>query len=131
MHEETDWSTLYDALILRYTVCTGYAEAIYCLFNLAGIDCLYLCGSVVEDHVAEFHAWNEARINGKWYIFDATWDSSVLSAGVSRDRLIFFGLSDEVSDRYAVRKPWEFMASVRPACEELLDPDYQPIIPKD
>lgn len=123
-YEETDWSTLYDALIRRSTVCTGYAEAIYCLFNLAGIDCLYLCGSVVQsDHSTEFHAWNEAKINGKWYIFDATWDSSLQREGLAGEGFAFFGLSDSMSDYYAVRKPWSFMASVAPACNGILDPD--------
>ena len=122
-YEETDWSTLYDALILRSTVCTGYAEALYCLFNLAGIDCLYLSGSVSQDHVVDFHAWNEAKINGVWYIFDATWDSNLLQMGLLGEKLAFFGLSDAASDAFAVRKPWPFMASVAPVCSELLDPD--------
>ena len=129
-YEETDWSTLYDALILRSTVCTGYAEAIYCLFNLAGIECLYLSGSVVRDHVTDFHAWNEAKINGKWYIFDATWDANLLQNDYPLDgKLVFFGLSDAVSDRYKERKPWPFMASVAPACGEILDPEVLLIIP--
>ena len=122
-YEETDYSMLYDAMILHSTVCTGYSEAIYCLFNLAGIDCLYLSGSVVENNVAEFHAWNEAKVNGKWYIFDSTWDSSLMHYDTPFDQLVFFGLSDAVSDHYAIRKPWPFMASVAPACSDVLDPD--------
>lgn len=126
-YEETDFSMLYDALILHSTVCTGYSEALYCLFNLAGIDCLYLTGSVSVDHVADFHAWNEAKINGKWYIFDATWDSSCMHNDPPVDLLLFFGLSDAISDRLAERKPWPFMVSVAPACNDILDPN-NPIV---
>lgn len=120
---ETDWNTLYDALILHYTVCSGFSEAIYCLFNLAGIDCLYVTGTVYNKDNMGLHAWNLAKLDGSWYVFDATWDSILLQAGDFGDVLFFFGISDAVVNQYGERFIHRFLAPVVPACDHLLDPN--------
>ena len=82
---ETEWNLLYDALIGHLTVCNGYHEAIYVLFNLAGIDCLRIDGyyaikNPYNDSLVSGHIWNVARINGIYYEFDSTWDTGVCPA---------------------------------------------------
>ena len=62
------YNFLYDSLVNKSAVCTGYATAIYYLFNLAGIDCVYVSYS----DGSFGHAWNAAKIDGDYYIFDAT-----------------------------------------------------------
>ena len=47
-------------------VCGDYAEMFCILANHAGLEC-YVC-------VSETHAWNIAKIDGKYYHFDALWD---------------------------------------------------------
>lgn len=47
-------------------VCGDYAEMFCILDNHAGLEC-YVC-------VSETHAWNIAKIDGKYYHFDALWD---------------------------------------------------------
>ena len=93
-------SPLYDALIKKSCVCTGYAEAIYCLFNLAGIDCIKTASAVGKDGRAEgAHMWNVARIDGDYYHFDATWDASG-----NNGKTEYFGLSTEtmIKDHYRI-----------------------------
>ncbi len=118
---ETDWHTLYDALVLHSTVCSGFSEAIYCLFNMAGIDCLCVNGTVYNKGNIGRHAWNLAKLDGTWYVFDATWDSTLLQAGDFGDVLFFFGISDALVNQYGERYIHRFLASVAPTCDHLLD----------
>ena len=50
-------------------VCAGYAFALQYLLMRAGIQSYYVVGIAGENH-----AWNLAKIDGKWYYVDATWD---------------------------------------------------------
>ena len=56
------------ALIDGWAVCQGYAEAYQWLLEEAGIEAKLVNGYN--------HAWNIAKIDGKWYQFDATWDEA-------------------------------------------------------
>lgn len=74
---DDDWHLLYDTLIRHKTVCTGFADALYYLYNLAGIDCQVVYGTVNDgsegaEDVA--HEWNIATLGEHSYYFDATWD---------------------------------------------------------
>ena len=43
-----------------------------------GEEIVYVVGdsrSSTSDLEGQLHAWNAARINGQWYLIDATWDS--------------------------------------------------------
>lgn len=64
-HNSLDQS-IYSAIIMKKTVCVGYAGCLYMLLNAAGID------SGIINSVS--HDWNIVRINGIWYNLDATWD---------------------------------------------------------
>lgn len=56
----------YDGLFNGKGVCGDYAEMFAILSNHAGVEC-YVC-------VSETHAWNIAKIDGKYYHFDTLWD---------------------------------------------------------
>ena len=117
------WNALYDALVNHDTVCQGYAEAVSTLFNLAGIDCLTVSGPVVAADISvDSHAWNVAKVNGQWYIFDATWDNT--DQGKHPYRPLFFGISQELANHYMMRRPFSFWEGIVPACNEILDPSY-------
>ncbi|HEY9644734.1 MAG TPA: transglutaminase domain-containing protein, partial [Chroococcidiopsis sp.] len=62
----------------RTAVCAGYAKLLEALGKAAGAEILYIVGdsrSQTSDLNGQSHAWNAARINGDWYLIDATWDS--------------------------------------------------------
>lgn len=73
-----DWSlknrTANGALFDGKTVCSGYADAYNLLLNLAGIESYLITGTAGKNGDIGGHAWNMAKINGKWVYFDATWD---------------------------------------------------------
>ena len=60
----------YGALVEGKAVCEGYAEALQCLLQCAGIQSVQVYGS----SRGENHAWNMVRIDGEYYLTDLTWD---------------------------------------------------------
>lgn len=65
----------YDAYVLLstgYGVCDNYAAAFTVLTRAIGLDS-YRVGGQVESYSGGYtgHAWNNVRINGKMYVFDA------------------------------------------------------------
>ncbi len=70
-------------------VCDGYASAFKILCNAVGIECTIPRGFSKTSG----HAWNQAKINGKWYNFDVCWGDTMYRNRISYD---FFGKSDKV-----------------------------------
>lgn len=56
--------SLYSSLILKETVCAGYAALFQCMCNYFDIP--------VVEAVSESHGWNRVRINDTWYEIDTT-----------------------------------------------------------
>ncbi len=48
--------------------CQGFADALYLLCGLCGMEAVYRCGPGEK----RLHVWNEVRIDGKWRIADAS-----------------------------------------------------------
>lgn len=57
------------------TVCNGYALTFATLASMAGLEAKYVTG-----YAGEAHAWNEVKVDGKWYCVDSTWGKSVGSS---------------------------------------------------
>jgi len=60
----------YSALINRRAVCQGIAQLTYRLLMDAGVSCRIIPGYGNSGD----HAWNIAKVGGKYYYIDATWD---------------------------------------------------------
>lgn len=110
---EQGWSLLYDTLVKKRTVCTGYAEALYVMCNLAGVDCLTVSGLMQGGIYG--HVWNVARVDGSWYMFDATWDE-----GTAPERYRFFGVTEESLSAYDKRYMETLAQEYCPKCTETL-----------
>lgn len=62
-------------------VCQGYAELSEAMLRAVGVPCMWLAGyaegaSEGSDPTEPNHAWNAAYADGRWVIFDSTWDSA-------------------------------------------------------
>lgn len=67
-----DCHDAYGALVNKYAVCQGYAEAFKLICDIYNIPCVYISG--VTDGGGG-HAWNGVQMDdGKWYLIDATWN---------------------------------------------------------
>lgn len=67
----------------RKGVCSGYARLMKALGDAAGLEVAYITGDYRDftgNLSGEGHAWNGVKINGKWYLMDATWDAGYLTS---------------------------------------------------
>ncbi|MBK6697101.1 MAG: hypothetical protein IPG50_33675 [Myxococcales bacterium] len=81
-HEDGDAESVFRR---RTGVCAGYARLLEELGKVTGDEIVYVVGdarSYREPMKGEPHAWNAAKINGRYYLIDATWDAG----GVNSDR---------------------------------------------
>ena len=98
-------------------VCEGYSVFYKFLLESAGIHAMYLAGMC--DFTSEMpHAWNIARIDGKWLYFDATWDDYGKRPGKK-----YFALNEEKFSK--THKPDNFTGeilgrTVVPGCYDTL-----------
>lgn len=70
-------STAYAALVNGQAVCQGYAAAAYRMLKNAGVDCRVITGMAEIGGSEEYHAWNIAEADGRYYCLDITWDSQL------------------------------------------------------
>jgi len=70
--------TAYDGLTTGSMVCQGYALLTEKLLWDAGIPSRVVTGVSADQN----HAWNIAKLNGKWYFLDTTWDAAQTKGGV-------------------------------------------------
>jgi hypothetical protein len=81
--------TAYGPIINGTGVCAGYAYALQMLLNRAGIECLTVHGTCLDQP----HMWNIAKIDNVYYQMDATFDSSY-SHNDNRISHDYFNISD-------------------------------------
>ncbi|MBQ6991042.1 MAG: hypothetical protein IJN58_08290, partial [Clostridia bacterium] len=77
-------------------VCAGYAMAMQYILNKLGIECLYVKG----DTPRGYHAWNILKLEGEYYLMDATWgDSSDTDKKQSQEGVgyNYFCVNDEIA----------------------------------
>ena len=65
-----DCYNAYGALVKGTSVCAGYADAFNRMCKECGIESKYINGKANGGN----HAWNQVKINGKWYNVDVTWE---------------------------------------------------------
>ena len=68
-------STAYSALIRHTATCQGYSVLLYRMLRDNGIRCRVITGTASGETGTEYHAWNLAEVNGRYYYLDATWDA--------------------------------------------------------
>ncbi len=84
--ETLEKHTAYNALIDKFAVCEGYAEAAYRLFTDAGLECRMITGTAGGGP----HSWNLVKVDGKWYNIDLTWDDPITNTGEQIIRYDYF-----------------------------------------
>ena len=62
--------SIYNALILGKAVCSGYARLVERLLLKLDVECCYVSGNRGADSIG--HAWNIVKLDGLYYIVDAT-----------------------------------------------------------
>ena len=89
----------YGALLEGKAVCNGYAQAFMLLSSCAGLETQIIYG----DAGGESHAWNCVKLDGEWYMVDATWDDPLPDAS-GRKYYAYFNVTSEY---LRVNHTWE------------------------
>lgn len=89
----------YGVLLKGKAVCNGYAQGFMLLSSCAGLQTKMVYG----DAGGESHAWNCVKLDGEWYMVDATWDDPVPDATGRK----FYAYFNVTSDYMRVNHNWE------------------------
>ncbi len=66
----------------RKAVCAGYANLLDAMAKVTGDEIVVVVGDArthADDVNGVGHAWNAARLDGRWFLIDATWDAGSVS----------------------------------------------------
>lgn len=80
---ETTENKIKKALNQRIGVCMHYSEIFHALAKQLSFESYIVEGMTKQQGQTDgmAHAWNAARLDGKWYLFDATWGAGSVSQG--------------------------------------------------
>lgn len=67
--------TIVGALVENRGVCETYARTFSVILTHVGVPNNYIEGYVVKGSSVSLHAWNQVKVNKKWYNVDVTWNS--------------------------------------------------------
>ena len=81
-------------------VCDGYSRAFLLLCQRAGLSAVRVTGLAANSSGnTEKHAWNQVKVDGKWYNIDVTWDDPVVPDGYGDNRSYeYFLIPDSLMD---------------------------------
>ncbi len=102
-------STSYGCLVNKKANCEGYAKAFSVLCAKEGVETALVTG--VAD--GENHAWNQVKVDGKWYNIDVTWDDTDISGDMRR---MYFLCDDD--EFYRTHQPDKELFEPFPCGEE-------------
>jgi hypothetical protein len=114
---ETTENKIEKALSQRIGVCMHYAEVFNALAKKLGFESYVVEGITKQNGTTDAmaHAWNAAKLDGKWYIFDATWSSGSVSQGKFIKKLDnqYYKVRPEklVKSHYPFDYIWQFSAN--------------------
>jgi transglutaminase/protease-like cytokinesis protein 3 len=86
--------TAFSALVAGQTICYGFADAFGYLLRQTGMEAHLWRGGTYTFQGFSDHGWCYAKIDGKYYHFDPTWEYST-SKNTQKNSFIYFGLSDK------------------------------------
>jgi hypothetical protein len=114
---ETTENKIEKGLKTRKGVCMHYSEVFNALAKQLGFESYVIEGITKQNGTTDAmaHAWNATKLDGKWYIFDATWGSG----GVERGQFIkkldnqYYKVRPEklVKSHYPFDYLWQFSAN--------------------
>jgi hypothetical protein len=89
----------------KKAVCEGISKAFACMANIEGIPCVVVEGYQTQNPTGAGHAWNKIKIDGKWYIIDATSDGVIIGNQFEVLSYKFFLISEEeMKEKYTGTK---------------------------
>jgi len=114
-------------------VCAGYANLLQALGEAIGEEIFYVSGvsrSSISDLSGDSHAWNATKIEGNWYLIDATWDSGFVEpSGFTkkyRTEYLFTPPSVMIISHFPEEQKWQLLSDPISRGEFLRQPMLEP-----
>lgn len=121
----------------RTGVCEGYARLLVELGRLTNDQIVYVTGDVRDDAglvTPIGHAWNAVKVNGAWYLVDATWDDPTIKGGDPannyRTDYLFIPPSVAVFDHFPDEQRWQLLQHPLTRGEFMRQPFVRPGLAK-
>ena len=114
-------------------ICTGYAYLVNELAKYANLECEIIQGYGktstidIEKLTLPNHTWNAVKLNGKWYLSDATWASGIPNPDTNKFKFDyndgFFFPNPELFaiNHYPVESKWILLKEDVPSFQNFLD----------
>ena len=83
----------------RRAVCDGISKAFALMCNIEGIPCVQVSGKMTDTNGG--HAWNKVKIDGEWYVVDATHGDTHIGANEVVNHG-YFMITDEERNETAI-----------------------------
>lgn len=111
-----------DILRRQQAVCFGYSQLFKAMCTRAGLESAVISGyskgtlTTTPDMQSPDHAWNAVRLEGQWYLLDATWGAGQIQRGnkfVQTERETYFLSAPEqfVLNHLPVIPMWQLLSS--------------------
>lgn len=120
----------------RKSVCAGYANLLSALAEACNEKIIVVCGDARDmksgDRLSGMgHAWNAARIKGRWYPIDACWDSGYITRETGfnkayRTDYLLTPPSVMIEDHFPDQSTWQLLARPLSKSEFLRQPMLRP-----
>lgn len=102
----------------RKAVCAGYADLLVQLGKASGDTIAYVTGDARSQDApleGQPHAWNAAKIEGRWYLLDPTWDAGTVDGDTFTKRYttdyLFAPVDAFVITHFPDDAGWQLVAS--------------------
>lgn len=85
----------YNAIINGKGVCSAYAMSAKIMFDLVGIENIYISGTATANNKTENHGWNLVKIEDSYYHLDLTWDDPVTFWDFDNVNYNYYNINDD------------------------------------
>ena len=101
----------------RTTICSGFSNLYYALAEAMNLESAiiigYAKGATPEDEDRVNHAWNSVKINGAWYLLDATWGAGSVKDNkfIAEYKPYYFATAPEefIDNHYPEDRGWQLL----------------------
>jgi len=126
-----EWNRIFKVKVFKKllrnkkTICTGYAYLVKELATLTNLECkiIHGYGRTIDTNIGDSafanHSWNAVKLDGKWYLCDATWSSGYTD-------LPSYEFMQDYNEGYFLTRPDLFAKSHYPLETKWLLLDKQP-----
>ena len=114
-------------------ICTGYAYLVNELAKFADLECEIIQGYGktstidIEKLTIPNHTWNAIKLNGKWYLCDATWASGIPNPETNKFKFeyndgFFFSHPELFAiNHFPVNSKWQLLQNTNPTFQDFLE----------